>query len=64
MWDELFPLLRTQDLVFKEDDLALQHEAAGPGHLWKPWPPASDVWGHADAYTGLLLRRERDRNAL
>lgn len=36
-WDELFLTLRTQDLVF-EDDLALQHEAVGPGHLWKPWP--------------------------
>lgn len=60
LWDERFPLLRTQDLVFKEDDLlALQHEAVGPGHVWKPWPLASDVRGHTDTYTGLLLRRER-----
>ena len=63
-WDELFPPLRTQDLVFKDDLLTLQHEPVCPGHLWKPRPLASDVWGHADTYIGLLLRGERDKNAL
>lgn len=64
LWDELFPPLRTQDFVFKDDLLALQHKVAGLGHLWKPWPPASDVQGHADTYIGLFLRKERDRNTL
>lgn len=47
LWDELFPPLRTQALVFKEDYLlAFRSEAVGPGQLWKPWPLASDTQGN------------------